>query len=701
MDGQGYRSKPCMASKRKITGYYLWKKGADIQMKEITYEKMTVGQALVRFLDQQYVSLDGEAEKFVDGVFTIFGHGIVCGFGQALYEYTRINSKEADRMKVYQGRNEQGMAHAAAGFAKQNNRRKIIACASSIGPGAANMVTAAADATANNIPLLLFTGDTFATRQPDPVLQQIEQFHDATLTTSDAFRPVSRYWDRVSRPEQLMSAMLNAMQVLTDPVLTGSVCISLPQDVQGESYDFPSYFFEKRIHRITRTIPEADEIEKAAEILAHKSRPLIIAGGGVRYSEAGSSIEEFCDTFGIPFAETQAGKSAVSSDNPWNLGGIGVTGNHAANKLAKEADCIIGIGTKLSDFTTASKSLFQNPDVEFILINASKYHAKKLDATAVIADAKLGTKALFAALLEKKDTLGTITGNLPADENSKRMYSLKNDVQQAKAEWARIMQQITSTDYTEEGYHSLIKAKEAGVEEEFVIATGGILTQTAAIKTIRDTIEENAIVVGASGSLPGDLQRMWTTKKKDSYHMEYGYSCMGYEIAAAFGAKLAFPDQPCYAFVGDGAFMMLHSEIASTIQEKKKIIILLFDNCGFGCINNLQMGNGIGSLATMFRYRSEESGQQDGALIATDFAMIGRGYGMAGYTAKNREELQKALLAAKLEERSVLIDIKVLPKSMTDGYGAWWHVGIGDSLDPDIKEAHQRKEENLLKARRY
>lgn len=638
---------------------------------------MTVGQALVKFLDNQFVCLDGQEEKFVDGIFTIFGHGIVCGLGQALDE-------NPGSLNVYQGRNEQGMAHVAAGFAKQSNRRRIIACASSVGPGAANMVTAVADATANNIPLLVLTGDTFATRQPDPVLQQIEQFHDASITTSDAFRPVSRYWDRVNRPEQLMSALLNAMRVLTDPEKTGGVCITLPQDVQGETYEFPDYFFKKRVHRIVRQIPAPDEVEEAVNLIKDKKKPMVILGGGVRYSEAGEQLLSFCETYNIPFAETQSGKSVLPSSHPLNLGGIGVTGNSAANSIAAEADVIIGVGTRLTDFTTASKSLFKNSEVGFVLVNVSRYHGEKLDAVPVIGDAKASIAELDKELKQ---------------HNYKSSYD--NEIEAAKSAWDKEMSFLTSTIY-DENYKSLIAEKEDDVELDFIKATGGMITQTAAIGTIRKLIEPDAIVVGASGSLPGDLQRMWTTEAKDSYHMEYGYSCMGYEIAATLGAKLANPDKACYAMVGDGAFMMLHSELATALQERKKITILLFDNCGFGCINNLQMGKGMGSLATMFRYRKEGSNRQNGALIPTDFAMIGRGYGMTTYTAKTMEELEVALLAAKEQENSVLIDIKVLPKSMTDGYGAWWHVGIGKSdKNSAIQSAYENKEENLKKARRY
>jgi 3D-(3,5/4)-trihydroxycyclohexane-1,2-dione acylhydrolase (decyclizing) len=638
---------------------------------------MTVGQALVKFLDNQYVSFDGSEEKFVDGIFTVFGHGIVCGLGQALDE-------NPGELKVYQGRNEQGMAHVAAGFAKQSNRRKIIACASSIGPGAANMVTAVADATANNVPLLVLTGDTFSTRQPDPVLQQIEQFHDATITTSDAFRPVSRYWDRVSRPEQLMGALLNAMRVLTDPEKAGGVCITLPQDVQGETFSFPDYYFKKRIHRIVRTNPDSYEVQDAAKLILRKKKPMVIVGGGVRYSEAGDTVREFCEKFQIPFAETQSGKSVIPSSHALNLGGVGVTGNSAANTIAAEADLILGIGTRLTDFTTGSKELFRNKEVEFALINVSRYHAEKLDAFPVVADAKAGVLAILSAL-----------------ESTGYQSCYTTEIETAKLGWQKEMDFLTSTVF-DENYQSFVSAKEPGIEDEFVTATGGVITQTGALGIIREQIEKDAIIVGSSGSLPGDLQRMWTTDTRDSYHMEYGYSCMGYEIAAALGAKLAEPERACYAMVGDGAFMMLHSEIATALQENKKITVLLFDNCGFGCINNLQMGKGMGSLATMFRYRDGASGKQDGRLITTDFAMIGRGYGMTTFTAKTNEELINALKEAQKTDNSVLIDIKVLPKSMTADYGSWWHVGIGDSkTNEKINAAYEDRQKHLENARLY
>ncbi|MDZ5255109.1 3D-(3,5/4)-trihydroxycyclohexane-1,2-dione acylhydrolase (decyclizing) [Clostridium sp. LIBA-8841] len=638
--------------------------------------RMTTGQALVKFLDNQYVSFDGKEEKFVDGIFTIFGHGIVVGLGEALYE-------EPGNLRVYHGRNEQGMAHVATAFAKQNNRRKIIACSSSVGPGAANMVTAAATATVNNIPLLLLPGDSFATRQPDPVLQQVEQSYNLGITTNDAFKPVCKYWDRINRPEQLMSAMINAMRVLTDSAETGAVCIALPQDVQGEAYDFPEYFFKKRVHRITRPLAVQEEFEEALDVIMTKKKPIIICGGGVRYSEAGEALADFAEEFNIPICETQAGKSAIKSSHPLNLGGIGVTGNLAANMIAKDADLVIGVGTRFSDFTTSSKSLFKNPNVDFVTINVSKFHGGKMDAHKIIGDAKVCIEELQAML-----------------EANNYESSYEDEIVEAKKAWKKEMKRLTGIKY-DENFEALIKPKRKGCIEEFSVLTGGLITQTAALGVIRETIDDDAIVVGAAGSLPGDLQRMWETDARDSYHMEYGYSCMGYEIAATLGVKLAEPEREVYSMVGDGSYLMLHSEIATAMQEHKKINILLFDNCGFGCINNLQMSNGIGSLATEFRYRDEE-GKLEGGLIPIDFAKSASGYGLKTYTVKTLSELKEALEDSKKQKVSTLIDIKVLPKTMTDGYDAWWHVGIaGESEIEDVNKAFENKEKNLKNARRY
>lgn len=634
---------------------------------------MTMGQALVKFLDNQYVSFDGKETKFVDGIFTVFGHGIVCGLGQALDE-------NPGGLKVYQGKNEQGMAHVAASFAKQNNRRKIIACSSSIGPGAANMITAAATATVNNVPLLLFPADTFACRQPDPVLQQFEQPYSLSVTTNDAYKPVCRYWDRIVRPEQLMSAMTNAMRVLTDTANTGAVCIALCQDVEGESYDYPDYFFEKRVHKITRIAPAEDEIKDIAIALLDAKKPLVIAGGGVRYSEAGRTLEAFCEKHNIPFAETQNGKSAVLSSHKLNLGGVGVTGNLSANTIAKDADLVIGVGTRFSDFTTASKSLFKS-DAKFATINTDRFDAYKLSAIKAVCDAKLGIE-LLDEMIEKYKTEYT------------------TEIADAKKAWSEEMTKLSEYMYSDD-FEPIIKARYEDTIPEFVDKIGGVITQTSALALIRKIIDDDAIAVAAAGSLPGCMQRMWTTDAPNSYNMEYGYSCMGYEIAGALGSKMAEPDKEVYAFCGDGSYLMLHSELVTSIQENKKINVLLFDNAGFGCINNLQMSNGIGNLATEFRKR-DENGNLLGDLIPIDFAMNAAAYGAKTYTAKTLEELETALIDSKKQNVSTLIDIKVLPKSMTDGYGAWWHVGIASTSEKEaVNSAYKNKEENLRKARKF
>ncbi|MBE6791294.1 MAG: 3D-(3,5/4)-trihydroxycyclohexane-1,2-dione acylhydrolase (decyclizing) [Ruminococcaceae bacterium] len=637
---------------------------------------MTTAQALVKFLNNQYVSFDGKETRFVDGIFTVFGHGIVCGLGQALDE-------DPGELKVYQGKNEQGMAHTAASFAKQHNRRKIIACSSSIGPGAANMITAAATATVNNVPLLLFPADTFSCRQPDPVLQQFEQSHSLAITTNDAYKPVCRYWDRVARPEHLMSAMINAMRVLTDTANTGAVCISLCQDVEGESYDFPESFFAKRVHKITRINPSDDELQDIAEIILSAKKPLLIAGGGVRYSEAGKTVEDFCEKFNIALAETQNGKSAVLSSHSHNLGGVGVTGNLAANRIAKDADVVIGVGTRFSDFTTASKSLYQNPDVKFVTINTDRFDAYKLDAVKCVGDAKLTVEKLDKILSGK---------------GYKTAYT--TEIADAKADWAKEMEILSAYSY-DENFEPLIKARYEKTIPEFVDMYKGAVTQTAALAYIRNNIADDAIAVAAAGSLPGCMQRMWTSDVRDTYNMEYGYSCMGYEIAGALGSKMAEPDREVYAFCGDGSYLMLHSELVTSIQEGKKINVLLFDNAGFGCINNLQMSNGIGNLATEFRKR-DENGQLLGDLMPIDFAMSAAGYGVKTYSVRTMEELAVALEDSKKQTVSTLIDIKVLPKSMTDGYDAWWHVGIASTSGKDsVRNAYKNKSENLKKARRY
>lgn len=638
--------------------------------------RLTTAQALIKFLNQQYISVDGREQKLFKGIFTLFGHGNVLGIGQAL-------EQDPGDLEVYQGRNEQGMAHAAMAFAKQSNRKQLMACTSSVGPGSANMITAAATATANNIPVLLLPGDTFASRQPDPVLQQIEQTHDATLTTNDAFRSVSKYWDRINRPEQLMSAMINAVRVLTDPADTGAVTIALPQDVQGEAYDYPDYFFEKRVHRFERRLPTENELVDAVQLIRKKKKPFIICGGGVKYSEAGAALAAFTEKYGIPFGETQAGKSAVESDHPYNLGGVGVTGNLAANTIAKDADLIIGIGTRFTDFTTASKSLFKNKEVSFLSINISNFDAGKLDAVKVVADAKV--------TLEKLDQ--QLTGY---------QTSYNGEIEQAKKDWKEELERLHTTKYKSEGYRPEIAGHLDDSLEEYEETLNTMLTQTEVIGEINKIIDEDAIVIGSSGSLPGDLQRMWESYKPNTYHMEYGYSCMGYEISGALGVKMAAPNQEVYAMVGDGSYLMLHSELITSIQENKKINVLLFDNAGFGCINNLQMENGMDSFGTEFRRRNPQTGALDGEIIHIDYAKSAEGYGVKTYKVHNLEELRKALVDAKKQTVSTLIDIKVLPKTMTAGYESWWNVGVAEVSNKDtIEKANQARKENLALARKY
>jgi len=643
----------------------------------MTTTRLTMAQALVKFLDNQYVEVDGVQSKFVAGVFTIFGHGNVLGLGQAL-------EQDSGDLVVHQGRNEQGMCHAAMGFAKQHLRRKIYACTSSVGPGAANMITAAATASANRIPLLLLPGDVYASRQPDPVLQQIEQFHDLSISTNDAFKAVSKYWDRINRPEQLMSAALNAMRVLTDPAETGAVTLALPQDVQGQAYDYPDTFLQKRVHRIDRRPPTQAMLKDALTLLKGKRKPLLICGGGVRYSGAAAELQAFAERFDIPFSETQAGKSAIVSAHPLNMGGIGETGSLAANTLAREADLIIGVGTRYSDFTTGSKSLFQNPNVQFLNLNVGAFDVQKLDGVQVLADAQLALQELAKGLGDYRAQWGDAPRNARAalDAEVDRLYAVEYQTQ----------------DFEPEVPGHL----DPQVLRDFIEMTGSCLTQSRVLGLLNQQLPQDAVIVAAAGSLPGDLQRAWRSTSVDSYHVEYGYSCMGYEVNAALGAKMAAPEREVYALVGDGSYMMLHSELATSIQERRKINVVLLDNMAFGCINNLQMGNGMGSFGTEFRYRNPETRLLDGDFVPVDFAMSAAAYGCKTYKVKTVEELEAALADARKQTVSTLIDIKVLPKTMIHGYLSWWRVGVAEvSTSDKTAEAYERQKAMLAKARQY
>jgi len=636
--------------------------------------RLTMAQALIRFLENQYIAYDGKEHNFVEGVIMLPGHGCVLGIGQAL-------TQEAKNLKVWQGKNEQGMAHTAVAFAKQCKRKKIIAVSSSVGPGAANMVTAAATATANNIPVLILPGDTYACRQPDPVLQQIEQTHDLSITTNDAFKPVCRYFDRIQRPEQLMSAMISAMRVLTDPVNTGAVCIAMPQDVEGEAYDYPESFFEKRVHNLARRPADPEMIEKAAKIISKAKKPMLICGGGVRYSEAHEQFKDFAEKTGIPFGETQAGKGAVLYDNPLNLGGVGVTGCSAANEIAKEADVIIGVGTRYTDFTTASKWLFKE-DAKFVNINVSDFQALKMDALPVVADAKVALPELLKAL-----------------KGYKAPY--KDEVKVARDKWFKELERLGNTKFGP-GYVPEVKDANIGSVEKFAKDMDCTLTQTAVVNAINFAIGKDDVAIGSSGSLPGDMQRMWCARSLDSYNMEYGYSCMGYEISGALGVKYAIGDNDVYSMVGDGSFVMLHSELLTAVQEHKKINVCVFNNASFGCINNLQVGHGNKTLCTELRFRGAD-GDHSGNFIPVDFAKIAEGYGCKSYTVHTMDELYAALKDAKtVKDIPVLFDIRVLPKSMTEGYGSWWRCGdVEVSTRPEQKAVYESHLEHVSKARKY
>ncbi|GAA3412986.1 3D-(3,5/4)-trihydroxycyclohexane-1,2-dione acylhydrolase (decyclizing) [Paenibacillus hodogayensis] len=615
--------------------------------------RLTMSQALLRYLDRQYISIDGIETKFVQGVMGIFGHGNVTGIGEAL-------ERSPGDLLYIQGKNEQGMVHAATAFAKQSNRRQIYACTSSIGPGALNMVTAAATATVNRIPVLLLPGDNFASRQPDPVLQQLEVVSDYNVSATDAFKSVSKYWDRIVRPEQLMSSLSQAMRVLTDPAETGAVTLALPQDVQAEAYDYPLAFFEKKVHIVDRRPPSLQAVQRAASLIKGKKRPLLIAGGGVLYSDAAKELAAFAEACGIPVAETQAGKSSLPWNHAWNVGAIGVTGSLAANRLAKEADVIIGVGTRYSDFTTSSKSAFARPDVQFVNINVSGFDSVKMDGEAIVSDAKAGLNALL-------ETLGAA--------NYRSGYA-SGEIAELKEQWDKEVDRLYAAEH------------EAG------------FAQTRALGIVNEAIDPSAIVTCAAGSLPGDLHRLWRAAEPKTYHMEYGFSCMGYEIAGAFGAALAEPDRDVYAIVGDGSYLMLHSELLTSLQEGRKITIVLFDNHGFQCIHNLQRGHGSDGFGNEFRHRDGSTGRLTGPYMKIDFAAHARSLGAQAYRAETAEQLKQALVQAKLETVTTLIEIPVVPGTNTGGYESWWQVGVPEvSQSGKVVAAHQDMQSRIMSVR--
>lgn len=613
--------------------------------------RLTMAQALVKFLSNQYIHVDGTETRFVQGMMGIFGHGNVVGLGQALEQYQ-------DDLPYMQGKNEQEIAHVCVAYAKQMRRRAIYACTASIGPGSLNMVTAAGTASVNRIPVLLLPSDAYADRQPDPVLQQLEHEEDYSITVNDSFKAVSKYWDRVQRPEQLMTAMLNAMRVLVDPAKTGAVTVCIPQDVQGEAYDYPVEFLEKRVWYVDRMPASEQAVARAAEVVRKAKKPVIISGGGVRYSDAGAEVQKFAEKYGIPVAETQAGKGEVSSDSEVYLGCAGICGTSCANIITREADLVIAVGTKLNDFVTNSKAGFADK-VAFVSINTSRMDAIKLDAESIVADAKLGIQALDAAL-----------------EGYSTAYT--DEIKIVKEGWEKELERL------------------CGLENE------GGLNQTRVLMELQKLLTPEDNIVSASGSLPSDLERVWNVRRPGAYHLEYGFSCMGYEVSGALGVKLAEPEREVYSFVGDGGFLMGHSDLVTSIQERQKINVLLFNNSGHQCIHNLQRSQGMGTFGTEFRFREADTNGLTGTYVPVDYTALGAAYGAKTYHVTTLEELREAIADSKKSEVSTLIEIAVLPGTMTGGYENFWRVGTASvSEKASVQEAYEKMNSVVKELRKY
>jgi 3D-(3,5/4)-trihydroxycyclohexane-1,2-dione acylhydrolase (decyclizing) len=601
--------------------------------------RLTVGQAVVRFLAQQYSERDGVEQRLVPGMFGIFGHGNVAGVGQALLQAQETG--EAD-LPYYLARNEQAMVHASVGFARMRNRLQTMACTASIGPGSTNMVTGAALATINRIPVLLLPSDYFATRVANPVLQELEDPRSYDVSVNDAFRPVSRFFDRVNRPEQLPSALLGAIRVLTDPAETGAATIALPQDVQAEAHDWPEALFAKRVWHVARPAPEPAALDRAVEIIRSARRPLVVSGGGVLYAEASESLRAFAETTGIPVADTQAGKGALRWDHPCAVGGVGATGSPVANALAREADVVIGIGTRYSDFTTASRSQFAAPGVRFVNLNVAAFDAAKHSGAMVVSDARAGLEALTAAL-----------DGYHVDSDYTRGFTEHN------ARWGRV------------------------VLGSFSLGHEPLPAQTEVIGALDEVMEDRDVIVQAAGSLPGDLQMLWRARDPKQYHVEYGYSCMGYEIAGALGVKMAAPDREVFAMVGDGSYLMMSQEIVTAVSEGIKLVIVLVQNQGFGSIGSLSESVGSQRFGTQYRYRNHESGRLDGGLLPVDLAANAESLGADVLRASTVDELRVALVKARAAERTTVVYVETDPLAPVPSSESWWDVPVAETSTLD------------------
>ena len=614
--------------------------------------RLTVGQAIVRFMAEQYVERDGVQNRFIAGVWGIFGHGNVAGLGQALEELG-----DECAMPYYRPQNEQAQVHLASAYAKHKNRLQTFACMSSIGPGATNMITGAAQATVNRLPVLLFPSDYFANRLPDPVLQQVEHPMEHDVSASDAFRPVSRYFDRISRPEQLLSSLPEAFRVLTDPAATGAVTISLPEDVQSEVYDWPERFFERRVWHVGRPLPEAGPLAEVAALVRAAKKPLIVAGGGAIYAGAEAALDAFATTFGVPVSESQAGKGVLPWNHPMNVGPIGANGGLAANRLARDADLVISIGSRLGDFVTASKTQFQNEDATFVGINVNGFDANKLRAVPLVADAREALTALTAAL--------TAAGHPGTDQ------AYRERIAALKAEWdARV------------DFHRTPNGETAD------------LAQPEVIGIVNDAVGGHATVVCAAGSLPGDLLKLWRPEDSKAYHLEYGYSCMGYEIPAGIGIKMAEPGREVVVAIGDGTYLMLNSEIVTAVAEGVKITVVVFDNHGYQCIKDLAWNVGIPQFGNELRFREASTGRLTGGYIPVDFAKHAEAMGAIGVTARTEQEIRDAIAAARTADRMTVIHVHVSPDKRAPGYEGWWDVPPAEvSTSETVKAARARYEQ--------
>jgi 3D-(3,5/4)-trihydroxycyclohexane-1,2-dione acylhydrolase (decyclizing) len=601
--------------------------------------RLTTAQAVVRFLQNQFSERDGRHQRLIPVLFGIFGHGNVAGLGQALNKYGR-------ELPYYQPCNEQSMVHTAIGFAKSNNRLATLACTASIGPGSTNMLTGAACATINRIPVLLLPSDYYATRHQGPVLQQLEHPISRDVSVNDAFRPLSRYFDRISRPEQLLTALPEAMRVLTDPAETGAVTVCLPQDVQSHAYDFPSSFLDRRIWRVDRRIPDPIRIAQAIEILKRAKRPLIIAGGGVVYSEAGEVVQKFSKTFGIPVGETAAGKSVVQEESDLLLGGVGIIGTAAATQIAREADVVLCLGTRLTDFITGSKSAFQKPDVQFINININSYDANKHGGLPIVADIRLAVEALSRAALE--------AGLRPNDS-----YTL--EIRKLKQEWLDLIE-----------------------KETFSPVPGEAMGQGQLIRTLNNCARRGDTVVAAAGSVPGDVLRIWDATGGRKAHLEFGYSCMGYEIPASIGVRMSQPSGEVYALLGDGTYLMNPSELVTAVQEGLKITVVISENHGYQVIRQLQMASTGRDFGNEFRMRRSETNRLDGEYVALDLALTGRGFGARDWHVQTEEEFKKALEEAREETRPCVIVVETEPHRFVPGSGMWWDVAPAEVSDDPV-----------------